>query len=158
MAWTSSEPATCSWERSTARRARIRTIPVVTAAVLPKVLIVDDDGVIRRLLEVIFERDARFGEVEVFAGGVNAVERAGVFRPGVIILDLGMWELSGYEALPLLRARCPEAAIVVYSATVQPGDREAAIARGADDVIEKSARAVDLPDAALAALAARRPT
>ena len=120
-------------------------------------LIADDDGVIRLLLRSIFERDGRFGEVETVEGGVEAVERVGIMRASVVILDLGMWELSGYEALPLIRARRPEAAIVVYSSSLRPGDVDQAMTRGADEVVDKSTPAVDLPDIAFKALAARRP-
>ena len=129
----------------------------MSPAPLPNVVIADDDGVIRLLLSSVFERDDRFGDVEAVDGGVEAVERAGLTRASVIILDLGMWELSGYEALPLIRALRPEAAIVVYSSSVRPGDRDKAIARGADEVVDKSTPAVDLPDIAIKALAARRP-
>jgi CheY-like chemotaxis protein len=128
----------------------------MSPAPLPAVLVVDDDQTIRLLLRSVFERDGRFGEVEVVNGGVDAVERAGITKPGVIILDLGMWELSGYEALPLLKARCPDAAIVIYSGSVRPADRDEAVTRGADEVIDKSVPAVDLPGLAFAALAAKR--
>jgi CheY-like chemotaxis protein len=94
----------------------------------------------------------------VVDSGIDAVERAGITRPSVIVLDLGMWELSGYEALPLIKARCPGAAIIIYSAALQPVDHAEAKARGADAVVPKTTAAVQLPDLAIATLAAKNPT
>jgi CheY-like chemotaxis protein len=123
---------------------------------LPPVLIADDDETIRMLLTTVLSRDGRFGEVTAVVSGLQAVEEAGLKRPAIIVLDLGMWDLSGYEALPLLKSRCPEAAIVIYSAAVDKVDAEPARRRGADAVIPKTTPVVDLPDLLLNVLAEKR--
>jgi CheY-like chemotaxis protein len=112
----------------------------------PSVLIVDDDPTIRRLVKTVLDRDGRFGTVETADGGYEALEICYRLRPTLIVLDLAMWDLSGYETLPQLRSRHPEAKIVVYSAAYDERMRTEALSRGADAVFAKSTPAVDLPN------------
>jgi two-component system KDP operon response regulator KdpE len=67
----------------------------------PTVLLVDDERVILRMLEVNF-RAAGF-EVETATNGAGALERAGVVPPDAVVLDLGLPDLDGWEVVKRLR-------------------------------------------------------
>jgi CheY-like chemotaxis protein len=112
----------------------------------PSVLIVDDDPIIRRLLLAVLGRDGRFGTVETAEGGYEALELAYRMKPAVIVLDMAMWELSGYEALPQLKGRQPDVKVVCYTAAYDERMRAEALARGADAFVSKETPAVELPD------------
>ena len=111
----------------------------------PSVLIVDDDPTIRLLIRSVLTRDGRFGTIETAEGGYEALELGYHLRPAVIVLDLAMWDLSGYETLPQLKSRLPDAKIVVYTSSYDERMRAEALSRGADAVWPKTMAAVDLP-------------
>jgi len=92
----------------------------------PRVLIVDDEPVLLRLLEVNF-RLAGF-EVRTALRGEAAVAEAAAEAPDVVLLDLGLPDMDGEEVLRKLR-QLPgmrEVPIVVVSGT----DRDATPGRG----------------------------
>jgi CheY-like chemotaxis protein len=131
---------------------RSNTIAAVEDATRPSVLVVDDDPTIRKLLRAVLERDGRFGAVETAEGGYDALEVCHRMQPAVVLLDLVMWELSGFETLPLLRSRHPDMKIVLYTGTYDERTRQEALSRGADEVLAKSTPAVDVPSRLLAVL------
>ena len=100
-----------------------------------RVLVVDDDDDIRLLLRLSLESERDVEIVGEAADGIAAVDVAGSVGPDVVVLDLQMPGADGLTALPLLRRQCPDASVLVYSATDR---RREAIAAGADAYVEKS--------------------
>lgn len=99
-----------------------------------KVLIVDDEGAIRRLLRNTLER-AGHGVVEA-VNAREALSRAGSDRPDAILLDLGLPDRDGLGLIPLLRA-AGNAVILVVSARDATDEKVAALDLGADDYVTK---------------------
>ncbi len=67
-----------------------------------RALIVDDSEVLRRLIEMCL-RPAGF-EVAAAANGTEALEKASSFQPDLVILDIGLPDMTGWEVLEALRA------------------------------------------------------
>lgn len=88
-----------------------------------EVVIADDETDIRLLLRLQL-RQFGISVVGEAADGTEAVEVCESTRPDVIILDLLMPVTSGFEAIPLLKERCPDVAIVAYSAVAGEFARE----------------------------------
>ena len=88
-----------------------------------EVVIADDETDIRLLLRLQLRQ---FGILVVgeAADGVEALEVCESTQPDVIILDLLMPTMSGFEAIPLLQERCPDVAIIAYSAVAGEFARE----------------------------------
>ncbi len=109
---------------------------------MPKILVVDDDEMNRDMLS---RRLLRKGyDVLLAVNGVEAIERASTERPELILMDLSMPVLDGYEATRQLKS-APETAgipIIGLSAHAMVGDREKALAAGCDDYDTKP---VELP-------------
>jgi len=102
-----------------------------------RVLLVDDTEDIRLLFRIALEADPRF---EVWGEAANGQEALDVLAdgcPDVIVLDLMMPVMDGLTALPLLLRRCPEARVVMVTATATVETREAALRLGACAVLEK---------------------
>ena len=104
----------------------------------PRVLVADDEVNTTIMLQHIFERDGY--EVVRVNDGFSAVETAKHMLPDLILLDIRMPRLDGFEVLRLLRedeqtANIPT--IVITANATTPADVERGLNLGADDYLEK---------------------
>ncbi|HET8535549.1 MAG TPA: response regulator transcription factor [Solirubrobacteraceae bacterium] len=102
-----------------------------------RVFLCDDDDGYRMLLREVLSAE---GMHIVGEGGDGAacVEAVVESDPDVVLLDLNMPGMNGFEALPLLRAGLPEAKLIVLSTS--PADRQSVSAAhmlGADGYVSK---------------------
>jgi CheY-like chemotaxis protein len=105
---------------------------------LKKILIVDDQPEVARLLEIILRREGR--QLHFAANGEECLEVARHFNPDLVLLDIMMpGEVDGYEVARRLKkdAATASAHILVLTAKVREQDRREAFAAGADDYISK---------------------
>ena len=79
------------------------------------VVVADDEEDIRLLLRLQL-RQFGINVVGEAADGLEAVALCETTAPDVIILDLLMPTMNGFEAIPVLRERCPNVSIIAYSA------------------------------------------
>lgn len=100
----------------------------------PRILIVEDDAHIRRLLRVAIER-AGYTAGEA-ATAREALSLADIDKPELVLLDLGLPDRDGLELIQLLRARVG-AAVIVVSAREDTSEKVAALDLGADDYLTK---------------------
>lgn len=103
----------------------------------PRVLVVDDEAVIRQLLVINLELDGF--EVYEAGDGQEALERAREVRPHVITLDIMMPGVDGWTAVRQLRADTltRDAKIIFVSARARPADVERGLALGVERYITK---------------------
>ncbi len=99
-----------------------------------RVLVVEDDSQIARALRINLR--ARGHEVDVAETGAGALQAASVNPPDVVILDLGLPDLSGLDVIAGLRG-WTEVAIIVLSGRTGSADKVAALDAGADDYMTK---------------------
>ena len=86
-----------------------------------RVVVADDVDDLRFLLRLEFEALGGFEVVGEAATGAQVLKVVAEQRPDVVVLDLDMPNMTGFEALPYLRQQNPDTAVVVYSAFVIPG-------------------------------------
>jgi DNA-binding response OmpR family regulator len=107
-----------------------------------RVLIVDDDDASRSVLRLAC---ASVGiEVVEAATGMAALEKAGAGSFAVILLDLGLPDITGLEVCRRLRTQDRVTPIIVVSAHSLPSQVELGLAAGADDFIGKPYRLAKL--------------
>jgi two-component system, OmpR family, KDP operon response regulator KdpE len=99
-----------------------------------RILVVDDDAAIRRLLRNTLVR-ADYAVVEA-ADARSALRQAALEHPSAILLDLGLPDRDGLGIIPLLRAQ-GDAVILVVSAREAVEEKVAALDLGADDFVTK---------------------
>lgn len=99
-----------------------------------KILIIDDEPAIRRLLRNTLER-AGYGVVDAIDAR-EAMLRAIADEPDAILLDLGLPDADGLGLIPQLRAKVP-APILVVSARDATDEKVAALDLGAEDYVTK---------------------
>ncbi|MGI8617489.1 MAG: response regulator [Gemmatimonadaceae bacterium] len=112
-----------------------------------RVLIADDHAVVREGIRHVLMSDAGFDVVGEAVDGMHAVALARQLKPDVVILDLSMPELSGFEAAEQIRGTVPQARILVLSMY----DHEEYVARsvraGANGYLRKDSSPAELRDA-----------
>lgn len=109
-----------------------------------RVLLVDDNAVVRSLLRKIFESESDFeisGEAE---NGREAVNKAGELKPDLVILDLTMPTMSGLDAAPLLKKHLPATLIILFTQHEGREVERQAQAAGIDEVVPKTQAATEL--------------
>jgi CheY-like chemotaxis protein len=105
-----------------------------------RVLIVDDSPVSRELVRDILEPNGY--EVFEAGNGIAAIEQIEQTRPHVVLLDIEMPGLGGYEVIRRLRQdpRFVALRVAAFTAHAMNNDREKALAAGFDAYITKPVR------------------
>jgi diguanylate cyclase (GGDEF)-like protein len=108
------------------------------------ILVVDDDPDIARFVEVNL-RSAGY-DVSVASDGEEALERAGTLRPDLVLLDVMMPRIDGFEVAQRLR-RNPQTSntsIIMLTAKALSTDKVLGLTAGADDYIIKPFDPIEL--------------
>jgi two-component system chemotaxis response regulator CheB len=104
-----------------------------------RVLVVEDSAVTREYLVYLLGREATLEVVGAARDGMEAVEQAERLRPDVILMDVHMPRLNGFEATRLIMERAPTP-IVIVSASLKRDETAMtfeALRAGALTVVEK---------------------
>jgi len=111
--------------------------PAVPRPDRSRVLVVDDDRITRLAVKLLLEKAGY--EVLEGATGMHAVELAARHRPDLLILDLLMPEMDGYQALARIRrdAALAMLPVIVITAENGPGAERKVLEAGADDYLAK---------------------
>jgi len=135
-------------ETAEALPAAAETIAPVRDAEVLRVLVVEDYPINRTLISAILE--SRHCEISMAKHGAEALE---LFAPGrfdLVLMDLRMPQMDGFEATTLIREREREAGvhthIVAMTAHAMKGYRERCLSAGMDDYIAKPFDSQELLD------------
>jgi two-component system response regulator ResD len=109
-----------------------------------RILVIEDDEDIRTMCDRCLT--ATGYEVHTAENGATGLERAVAVRPDVILLDLMMPRVDGWQVVSRLRADESFALVPILLLTAgnEPDDRVAAFKLGADDYISKPFRPAEL--------------
>ena len=104
------------------------------SAAPPRVLVVDDEPPIRKLLRMGLS--AHGYHVIEATNGKNALELLGK-SPDIIILDLGLPDIQGHDLLRMIRGRNEGVPVIVLSSRGDEAGKVQALDFGADDYVTK---------------------
>ena len=103
-------------------------------AVKQKILIVDDDENIAELISLYLTKECF--ETKIVYDGESALEQVNIFKPDLILLDLMLPGIDGYEVLREIR-KDSKLPVIMLSAKGETFDKVLGLELGADDYIMK---------------------
>jgi CheY-like chemotaxis protein len=111
-----------------------------------KILVVEDNDDNRLLVSRILRHHGY--EVVEAADGEEGMMKAKVEKPDIIMIDIQMPKLNGFEAIKLLKGD-PETGqikIIALTSFAMPGDKDKVLSAGADEYISKPVDTRELPE------------
>jgi DNA-binding NarL/FixJ family response regulator len=117
-----------------------------------KILVADDHAMIRKIVTTTLAQEKHFEVVGEAENGLDAVRKAEALKPNVVILNVTMPVLDGFEAARQIRKKLPQVAIVILSSNADKRFIEEAKKIGVKAYIPKNEAAVALVRAVEAAI------
>ena len=102
------------------------------------VLVVDDNQLVRQALCELFVGEGDFevcGEAE---NGQEAIEKAQLLHPDLIVTDLSMPVMNGLDETRALKKLMPRVPVILYTAHIDPFVEKEARAAGVSAIVSKS--------------------
>jgi DNA-binding NarL/FixJ family response regulator len=112
-----------------------------------RVLVVDDHAVFRSALRLRLGHEDGITPVGEAGTAEQAVARARVLKPDVVLIDLFLPRASGYDAIPEILRASPETRILVLSAQSGPTTVRRVISAGAHGFVPKRASDTEVVEA-----------
>ena len=109
-----------------------------------RVLLVDDHEVVRQGLKALIESDEDMVVVGEADGVQASVDRAGLTRPDVVVMDVRLTDGSGIEATREIRAQHPEIKVIMLTSFADDDALFASIMAGASGYVLKQVKSNDL--------------
>lgn len=104
---------------------------------VPRVLLVDDDPFFVEALSTLLSPDERIKIVGSAGDGAEALALTEELRPNVVLMDVHMPVMDGFEATRRIRASFPGTRVVFLTSTSSPEIAERAFLSGADGFLTK---------------------
>ena len=109
-----------------------------------KILIIEDESTSRKILSLALDGEGR--ELIFAEDGERGVELAKTHRPDLIIMDIMLPKMNGYEATRLIKkdGDLKDIPIIALTARTMTFDRKQAVEAGCVDFITKPFRVIEL--------------
>ncbi|MHB8573487.1 MAG: response regulator [Candidatus Dormibacteria bacterium] len=107
-----------------------------------KILVVDDEPMIRKAIKLACEKEGY--EIVEAENGTDALKAVEADKPNLVLLDLMLPDISGFDVCRDIRKADPRVPIIILSAKTEEIDIVVGLEIGADDYITKPFRAREL--------------
>lgn len=102
-----------------------------------QLLIVDDRAVVRKELRNLFALTGNITVIGEAADGWEALHQARTLRPDIVLMDLEMPEMDGFEATRQIKTQGLARAVIVFTVYASDANRQKALEAGADAFVVK---------------------
>jgi DNA-binding NarL/FixJ family response regulator len=112
-----------------------------------RLLIVDDHPVVGEGLQIFLDQDPGLVVLATARDGQSGLEKLKHLNPDLVLLDISMPKLDGYQAIRLFLGACPQTKILVFSAHTEEKFVYQALQAGARGYVVKGASTKELKQA-----------
>jgi two-component system response regulator DesR len=112
-----------------------------------KILLADDNEFVRRAVRSVLQIQPEFEVIYEAANGDEAAEKSRELQPNVVLLDVSMPAIGGFDAARRILEFAPGCEIIMLTEHAVPDMARAALASGIRGYVIKSDAAKDLADA-----------
>jgi len=103
-----------------------------------KILIADDDPLVRNVLRFFLESQSRFKVCGEAVNGLDVIEKARTLSPDLVVMDVSMPVMNGVEAGSVLKVMLPQVLVVLYTSQDSAMIETHALEVGVRAVIQKN--------------------
>jgi two-component system, NarL family, invasion response regulator UvrY len=114
------------------------------------VMIVDDLKMVRETWKMILGKHEQIDVIGECASGAEAIEAACILKPHIILMDINMTPVNGFEATRKISHMCPEVNIIGVSINTQAGYARNMMQLGAKGFVTKNSHQQEVIDAIFA--------
>jgi DNA-binding NarL/FixJ family response regulator len=111
-----------------------------------RVLVADDADGVRELVMLLLDMESDFTVVGQARDGLEAVDKARVLQPDLVVLDVSMPRLDGITATPRILRASPMSRVALFTGMSEPSIEQEAQAAGAEALLPKELGATTLVD------------
>lgn len=111
------------------------------------VLIVDDHTLIRETWSFLLGRNENFEVIAEVGDGQRAIDIARDKRPNIVLLDINMTPLNGFDVLKMVRKQSPGSKVIAVSMHSQPAYAKKMLRMGAKGYVTKNSPRQEMLDA-----------
>jgi len=101
------------------------------------ILIVDDSESFRDLITEFLNQQSEVGEVKTASSGKEAINLLETFTPDVVLMDIVMPEMNGFEASEHIRKKMPAVPIIILSGNEVTDSRDVITKIGLNGFVQK---------------------
>jgi DNA-binding NarL/FixJ family response regulator len=102
-----------------------------------RIVIADDHPALRRVLIYLLNQEVDLKVVGEAADGVEALELCRRLQPDLVIMDLKMPKMDGWDATRKIKKECPRTRVLLSTAFADPSNLSKAVDVGADGYVLK---------------------
>ncbi len=108
------------------------------------IIIVDDHEMVRKTWKMILQQNEQFNIICECSGGNEAIEAAQTYQPDIILMDINMSPVNGFEATRKITQLVPNAKIIGLSINNQPTYARNIMQLGAKGFVTKNSTSAEM--------------
>jgi DNA-binding NarL/FixJ family response regulator len=112
-----------------------------------RIMLVDDHRLILESWKILLDNDPRFSIVAECESGAKAIREAAALKPDIILMDINMFPINGFEATEKILANYPLIKVIGVSINNQPGYANRIMKLGAKGFVTKGSSFEELTHA-----------
>jgi DNA-binding NarL/FixJ family response regulator len=121
-----------------------------------RIIIADDHKLIRETWTFLLNLDNRFKVIGECKNGIECVEKAFLLKPDIILMDINMPEINGFDATKQIKAKIPEMKIIGISMHALPAYAKKLMMMGANGYVTKNSSREEMITAILTVIGGRQ--